>query len=124
MHSKGRNPAYPTKRDPYWSGGVLSAVTLFLMVFFLSGLGFFLSWASAMTFVTLALYSIDKLASKALWRRAPEPLLMVFAIIGGGIGAFLAMLILPHKKNKGSFWAVNLFSAVMWGILVIWEFVN
>jgi uncharacterized membrane protein YsdA (DUF1294 family) len=112
------------KKDPYWTGVLLSAAASFSFLFFLSPLGFFLSWVLAMTIVTVALYILDKLAAKGGRRRASEPLLMVCAIVGGGIGAFLAMVLLPHKRNNGSFWAVNLFSAAMWGILVIWEFVH
>ncbi len=77
----------------------MSAVATFLFLFFLSPLGFFLSWVLAMTLVTVVLYIVDKLAAKGGRRRASEPLLMVCAITGGGIGAFMAMVLLPHKRN-------------------------
>jgi uncharacterized membrane protein YsdA (DUF1294 family) len=111
------------RADPYWAGVVLSAITLFLALWLFLGIGFFIGWAVSMTFVTAAVYSLDKIASRRGRRRASEMLLMVCAIVGGGVGALLAMVILPHKKNKPSFWAINLFSGAMWGFLMVWELI-
>jgi uncharacterized membrane protein YsdA (DUF1294 family) len=120
----GRESRSYRKRDPFWTGAVLSAFALFILIWLFSSLGPFLSWILSMTIVTTAIYVLDKLSARSKGRRAPEPLLMTCAIIGGGIGAFLSMVILPHKKNKGSFWAVNLFSGIMWGLLLVWDFIS
>lgn len=53
--------------------------------------------------VTFCVYGIDKLkATHGKWR-VPETSLFVLAIIGGSVGALMAMTLFRHKTQKASF---------------------
>lgn len=57
----------------------------------------------AMNIFTFSLYGIDKRrAIKDKWRITERDLIF-FTVFGGGIGAFLAMWLFRHKRNKGKF---------------------
>ncbi len=52
----------------------------------------------------------DKLAAPRGWRRIPERTLFFWALVGGGPGVYLTMLLIRHKTLHRSF---------MWGIPAI-----
>ena len=53
--------------------------------------------------ITFALYAIDKFNAKIEAWRISERMLISFAIVGGAVGALLAMLICRHKTRKPKF---------------------
>lgn len=53
--------------------------------------------------ITFLIYGIDKLkAKKGKWR-IPEPTLLLFAIMGGSIGAWLGIKVWHHKTMHKKF---------------------
>lgn len=63
--------------------------------------------------VTFALYGIDKLKSKKGWWRIPEKTLLLFAIIGGSVGALCGIQLFHHKtKHKQFYLGVPIFLAI------------
>ncbi|MBR1865895.1 MAG: DUF1294 domain-containing protein [Lachnospiraceae bacterium] len=53
--------------------------------------------------VTLLLYGLDKWKAKHGRFRIPEKVLLLFAVIGGAIGAFFGMYFFRHKIRKNKF---------------------
>ena len=49
------------------------------------------------TAVTFAVYGWDKLCAKRGVWRVPEKILLLFALLGGSVGAMAAMAIFRHK---------------------------
>ena len=45
----------------------------------------------------------DKLAARRGWRRVPERTLFFWALVGGGPGVYLTMLLIRHKTLHRSF---------------------
>lgn len=45
----------------------------------------------------------DKLAAPRGWKRVPERTLFFWALIGGGLGVYLTMLLIRHKTLHRSF---------------------
>jgi len=54
-------------------------------------------------FVTMLLYGIDKAKAKKNKWRIPEATLLIFAFIGGSIGALIGMLGFRHKTQHLKF---------------------
>lgn len=52
----------------------------------------------------------DKLTARSGWQRVPERTLFFWALVGGGPGVYLSMLLIRHKTLHRSF---------MWGIPAI-----
>ena len=61
------------------------------------------AWLATINAATFAIYAFDKHRAKAEGRRVPELVLLGLALIGGTIGAVVAMLTLHHKTRKVSF---------------------
>ena len=66
-------------------------------------LKYFLSYLLIINLITFLLYAIDKHRSIRKAWRIPESVLMVFAAIGGSVGALLAMLLFRHKTKHAKF---------------------
>lgn len=60
----------------------------------------YLIWLLALGAGTFAVYAVDKLAAVAHWRRAPELMLNILAVLGGFAGAWAGILLLRHKSNS------------------------
>lgn len=45
----------------------------------------------------------DKLAARSGWKRVPERTLFFWALVGGGPGVYLTMLLIRHKTLHRSF---------------------
>ena len=45
----------------------------------------------------------DKIAARSGWRRVPERTLFFWALVGGGPGVYLTMLLIRHKTLHRSF---------------------
>ena len=71
----------------------------------------------AINIITLLVYGIDKLkARKSQWR-IPESTLLLLAVIGGSIGAWLGMKVWHHKTMHKKFkYGVPLIIAIQIGI--------
>ena len=52
----------------------------------------------------LALMCLDKLFAKKRRRRIPEATLMLFALLGGSVGAWLGMYLVRHKTRHPKFY--------------------
>ena len=56
-----------------------------------------------LNFVTMLVYGIDKFkAKKGIWR-IPESTLLLLAVLGGSIGAWLGMRVWRHKTQHMKF---------------------
>lgn len=53
--------------------------------------------------ITFAIYGIDKWKAQHNRWRVPESALILLAIIGGSLGALLAMRLFHHKTKKNKF---------------------
>jgi uncharacterized membrane protein YsdA (DUF1294 family) len=62
-----------------------------------------LCWLIASSITAFIAYGLDKKLSQAGGWRIPESTLHVLALIGGSIGALIAMQLFRHKTAKGSF---------------------
>ena len=54
--------------------------------------------------------------------RIPERTLFIFALLGGGVGGLLGMLLFRHKIRKAVFWAVYIITTAAHGALMFWLF--
>jgi uncharacterized membrane protein YsdA (DUF1294 family) len=92
---------------------VATAAVLLLLRGSFSGylvLGVWLLFANLTTF---AYYGYDKFQAVHAGRRVPEILLHLFAVLGGSLGAYLAMRAFRHKTIKGG------FRIVFWFIVLV-----
>ena len=84
------------------------------------GLPFYIAWLLGGTVATLALYGYDKRqAGRSGWR-VPERLLMVLALLGGVIGAWLGMAIFRHKTRHPAFYVANGVATVLQLAIAVW----
>lgn len=60
---------------------------------------FFIGYALIVNSLAYVMYALDKRYAKKRQRRIPEATLLLIALLGGSIGAFLAMHILRHKTK-------------------------
>lgn len=74
--------------------------------------------------VTFALYGIDKLKSKKGWWRIPEKTLLLFAVIGGSVGALFGMLLFHHKtKHKKFYLGVPIILVIQIALICYFQFI-
>lgn len=73
---------------------------------------FFLIFCTGMSAVTLVLYGVDKFKAKHRRWRIRESILLGCALLGGGAGALLGMLLFRHKTRHWYFWAATLLGLV------------
>lgn len=70
----------------------------------------FIYIAAALNLLTFTTYAIDKALAKLNWRRIPESTLLTQTLLGGSIGALLAMILCRHKTRKTKFWICTYLS--------------
>jgi len=58
----------------------------------------------AVNVLTFLTYGFDKGRARAGARRVPERTLILMAVIGGSVGALLAMQLFRHKTKKAKFY--------------------
>jgi uncharacterized membrane protein YsdA (DUF1294 family) len=74
-------------------------------------------------FVTFVIYGYDKFVSQhAKKRRVSEKELHTFSMIGGFLGATLAMALFHHKIAKSSFLIKHIVILLLWIAAVIYYF--
>lgn len=56
-----------------------------------------------LNYITFAIFGIDKIAAKKKDERISEQTLLLFSILGGAIGANIAMMLFNHKTSKSKF---------------------
>lgn len=80
----------------------------------------FIIYIAVMSLVTFITYGIDKRrAIKKQWR-IKESVLLGMALLGGAVGAILAMYGIRHKNRKWYFVAVNFISLILYiGVVVL-----
>ncbi len=74
---------------------------------------------AAMSVFALLLYGIDKLRAKLHAWRIRESVLLGITLLGGAVGALLAMLLFRHKTRHPTFWAVTILGLVLQIALLI-----
>lgn len=79
------------------------------------------SWLVAINLSTFAYYGFDKFQARTNGSRVPEVVLHLLVVLGGAVGAYLAMQLFRHKTIKGRFrlvfWAIV---AVQFTVLLAW----
>jgi uncharacterized membrane protein YsdA (DUF1294 family) len=70
-------------------------------------------WLLFVNLTTFAYYGYDKFQAVHGRRRVPEVVLHLFAVLGGSLGAYLAMGAFRHKTIKGG------FRVIFWFIVLV-----
>lgn len=83
-------------------------------------------FAGAINVITFFAYGIDKWKAKRHAWRISEKFLLVLSLLGGVIGAIVAMQLFHHKTKKWYFWFTHILSIVLWcticvAILYFWH---
>lgn len=69
-----------------------------------------LAWLAAINLITWVTYGFDKAIAGSKMRRVPETTLLLLAIVGGTLGAWVGMRMFHHKTAKstfqGKFWLI------------------
>lgn len=63
----------------------------------------FLYYLIAINIIAFIVYGIDKFKAKKGYWRIPESTLLLLAIIGGSVGAWLGMMLWRHKTKHWKF---------------------
>ena len=72
-------------------------------------------------FLTLFLYCFDKILASKHYYRVSEKILYLFSVLGGALGAILAMFIFKHKTLKLRFYFINFICLILWGWMLLWK---
>ena len=85
--------------------------------------GFLWLWLLIINVAAFLAYGLDKLLAKLKARhekvpRLPERNLLLLAIVGGGIGAWLGMEVFRHKTQHHSFRVVVPLFTCLWLVIV------
>ena len=82
---------------------------------------YILYYLAAINVITFLVYGIDKLkAKKGKWR-IPEATLLLLAIVGGSIGAWMGMKVWHHKTMHKKFkYGVPLILMIQIGLYLYW----
>jgi len=68
--------------------------------------------------LAFCIYGIDKYLAVKNKYRVSEYSLFILAIFGGAIGSLLGMKTFHHKTRKLLFWIVNIFSLIVWFLII------
>lgn len=75
---------------------------------------YFIYYIFIINLILLIMYGLDKFFAILNKRRIRERTLFVTALIGGGIGGIVGMLIFKHKTKKIKFYIWNIGISVIW----------
>lgn len=84
----------------------------------MQGIG--LIWIVLLSLWAFAAMGFDKRQARRKSKRIPEKNLWLLAIIGGGIGAYLGMLMFRHKTRHTNFRVGFLMLAIVYGALILY----
>jgi len=62
-----------------------------------------ITWIIFLSIWSFMMMGYDKKQSKKRKRRVPEKTLWLFALVGGGIGSYLGMMVFSHKTRHTEF---------------------
>ena len=74
----------------------------------------------ALNSVTFLIYGIDKLKAKSSKSRIPETTLLLFALLGGSLGAWLGMKVWRHKTQHKKFYIGVPFIVILQVLIIIY----
>jgi len=80
----------------------------------------FLSYLILINVLALVVFASDKLSATAHAWRVRERTLLILAVLGGSIGALLAMKIFRHKTSKSKFFVPFLAILLVQVAIVLW----
>ncbi len=89
----------------------------------MSTYGIILLYLEIVNAAAFVLFGVDKLRAKRGRWRIPEAVLMLSAVLGGGIGALGGMLLFRHKIRKKKFTVgipAILIMEIVFFLLIIW----
>ncbi len=69
-------------------------------------------------FIALIVYGIDKRKAIMNKWRISENILLLFSLIGGGIGSFIGMILFHHKTHKMKFLLLVPLFTIIFGIVI------
>ncbi|TAE30904.1 MAG: DUF1294 domain-containing protein [Candidatus Kapaibacterium sp.] len=74
---------------------------------------YYILWLTTTSFITFALYGMDKFQARHGHQRVPERTLHLCALVGGFVGAWLGRLAFRHKTQKPIFTVVLLVATAL-----------
>jgi uncharacterized membrane protein YsdA (DUF1294 family) len=80
--------------------------------------------AGAFSIFAFLAFSWDKVRAIAGSTRVRETTLLALAVLGGALGALVAMLFSRHKTRRGLFWTVVLLSLFAQVTIIGWLFIR
>ena len=117
--------AFVEQQPAYRTSSILAAIVwliLFGVFIYETDWRYVTNWLFAATITTFLFFLGDKLFATARGSRVPSGVLWGMSLLGGVAGAWLGMIVLRHKFDHKSFWAVQIVATIIWGALLIWIF--
>lgn len=74
----------------------------------------------SLSIITFFIYGCDKLLAIKRKRRISEHTLLLLSVIGGALGALIAMYLFHHKTRKRKFLVVNYFVSGVEVLILTW----
>lgn len=68
--------------------------------------------------ITFILYFIDKKKAIKNKERISEYTLLTFSMLGGSFLGIISMYLFRHKTKKKKFIILNIFSIIIWGLVI------
>jgi uncharacterized membrane protein YsdA (DUF1294 family) len=85
------------------------------------------AWLAAINLTAFGYYALDKQLARGSYRRIPENVLHLLALLGGSPGAWVGMRVFRHKTIKGRFrlvfWLIVALQLVLiaWIVTLLWQ---
>lgn len=79
---------------------------------------------TVLSLLALIMMKVDKSQAQRRGQRIPEKNLWSVAILGGGIGAYIGMMMFRHKTKHTNFRVGFLMLAVIDASALIWSYLN
>ncbi len=83
-----------------------------------------LGYIAIISAMAMAMMKIDKRQAQYHGQRIPEKNLWAVAIVGGGIGAYLGMMLFRHKTKHTNFRIGFLVLAMLDVAILVWSYQN
>ena len=74
---------------------------------------YYLFYLAGISLVTALLYKADKAKAQRKKWRISEKTLLLTGLLGGAVGALMAMQLCRHKTKHWYFWAVNILGLIL-----------